>query len=123
KDGDTVADPDDKCPEVAGAKPDGCPPDSDGDGVADPDDEVIDVAGDPPDGCPPDADADRIPDATDECIRKPETRNGYEDEDGCPDEVPEKLTGVTGVMPGITFETNSAKITRESRPTLDETVK
>ncbi len=122
-DGDGVADDSDQCPDVAGAKPDGCPPDSDGDGVADPEDECIDVAGDPPDGCPPDADEDRIPDATDECVRKPETNNGYEDEDGCPDEVPEKLTGVTGVMPGITFETNSAKITRDSRPTLDETVK
>jgi outer membrane protein OmpA-like peptidoglycan-associated protein len=123
KDGDTVADADDKCPDTPGAKPDGCPPDSDGDGVPDPDDECIDVAGDPPDGCPPDADDDGVPDPTDECIKKPETDNGYEDEDGCPDEVPKQLTGVTGVMPGITFETNSAKITRESRPTLDETVK
>jgi OOP family OmpA-OmpF porin len=122
KDGDEVADADDKCPDDPGAKPDGCPPDSDGDGVSDPDDQCVDVAGDPPDGCPPDADDDGIADATDECIKKPETDNGFEDEDGCPDEVPEKLSGVTGVMPGITFETNSAKITKQSRPTLDDTV-
>jgi outer membrane protein OmpA-like peptidoglycan-associated protein len=122
RDGDTVADADDQCPDVAGAKPDGCPPDADGDGVPDPDDACVDVPGDPPSGCPPDADGDGVPDATDQCVNKPETHNGFEDEDGCPDEVPEKLTGVTGVMPGITFETNSAKITKESRPTLDETV-
>lgn len=122
QDGDTVADADDQCPEVAGAKPDGCPPDTDDDGVPDGEDRCVDQAGDPPDGCPPDADDDGVSDATDECVKKPETDNGYEDEDGCPDEVPEKLTGVTGVMPGITFETNSATITRESRPTLDHTV-
>ena len=122
RDGDTVADGEDQCPDQPGAKPDGCPPDSDGDGVSDPEDQCVNQAGDPPDGCPPDADDDRVPDATDECVKKPETNNGYEDEDGCPDEVPQKLTGVTGVMPGITFETNSTKITRESRPTLDHTV-
>lgn len=121
-DGDEVADADDKCPDTPGAKPDGCPPDSDGDGVADPDDQCIDQAGDPPDGCPPDSDDDGVPNAVDECVKQPETQNGYEDEDGCPDEVPATLTGVTGVMPGITFETNSAKITKESKPALDKTV-
>lgn len=120
-DGDGVADADDACPDEPGAKPDGCPPDSDGDGVTDDQDQCPAEAGDPPDGCPPDRDDDGIADADDQCVREPETPNGYEDEDGCPDEVPETLTGVTGVMPGITFETNSAKITRESRPTLDQT--
>jgi outer membrane protein OmpA-like peptidoglycan-associated protein len=41
------------------------------------------------DGCPdPDNDGDKIPDEQDECPDKPETYNGYKDEDGCPDEVP-----------------------------------
>jgi outer membrane protein OmpA-like peptidoglycan-associated protein len=123
-DGDGVADESDECPDKPGPGPSGCPAeDKDGDTVADADDKGPETPGAKPDGCPPDADDDGVPDPTDECIKKPETDNGYEDEDGCPDEVPGKLTGVTGVMPGITFETNSAKITRESRPTLDETVK
>ena len=46
-DGDGVADKDDKCPTVAGAKDNaGCPwPDTDGDGVADKDDKCPTVAG------------------------------------------------------------------------------
>lgn len=37
---------------------------------------------------PPDRDHDGIPDAKDACPDEPETKNGYQDEDGCPDEVP-----------------------------------
>ena len=35
-----------------------------------------------------DADSDGIPDIDDQCINDPETFNGFEDEDGCPDVVP-----------------------------------
>lgn len=35
-----------------------------------------------------DRDGDGIPDELDQCPDEPETFNGYEDEDGCPDEVP-----------------------------------
>jgi outer membrane protein OmpA-like peptidoglycan-associated protein len=120
KDEDGIADSSDKCPDEKGAKPDGCPPDSDGDGVPDDEDKCIDLAGNQPDGCPPDSDGDKVYDPEDECKTKKETRNGFEDDDGCPDKVPRRLRGAVGVLPGITFESNSAKITRESRPTLDE---
>ena len=35
----------------------------------------------------PDQDRDGIPDAIDKCPTKPETKNGYQDKDGCPDKI------------------------------------
>ena len=124
-DGDGFVGSDDKCPDQPGIYPDGCPDaDQDGDGVADSVDECPDEPGSPPDGCPgKDQDGDGIEDDVDDCVSDPETKNGYEDDDGCPDEVPKRLRGAVGKMDGITFETNSAKITKESKPTLDEAVK
>jgi outer membrane protein OmpA-like peptidoglycan-associated protein len=37
----------------------------------------------------PDNDADGIADVTDQCRLQPETKNGYLDEDGCPDTIPD----------------------------------
>jgi OOP family OmpA-OmpF porin len=122
RDGDGVADDADKCPDEPGAKPDGCPPDSDGDGISDDEDQCPDLAGDAPTGCPPDSDGDGVYDPVDDCPKRPETDNGFEDEDGCPDKVPRRLRGFTGVMPGITFELGSARIARSSKGTLDEAV-
>ncbi len=71
--------------------------DFDGDRVADGGDACVDVAGVPArEGCPeptlvavaptpPDADADGLPDAGDNCPRLPEDRDGFRDDDGCPD--------------------------------------
>jgi len=36
---------------------------------------------------PDDYDGDGIPDATDQCPQRPETENGFQDDDGCPDVV------------------------------------
>lgn len=36
---------------------------------------------------PADRDGDRVPDATDRCPTKPETFNGFADQDGCPDAI------------------------------------
>jgi hypothetical protein len=36
---------------------------------------------------PNDYDGDSIPDATDQCPQRPETENGFQDDDGCPDVV------------------------------------
>ncbi|MCB9570274.1 MAG: hypothetical protein H6710_24190 [Myxococcales bacterium] len=59
--------------------------DGDGDGVADSVDACPTTPGIADDGCPPlDGDGDGIVDAEDKCVHEPETRNGYEDEDGCP---------------------------------------
>ncbi|MDQ3264354.1 MAG: cell envelope biogenesis protein OmpA, partial [Myxococcota bacterium] len=41
----------------------------------------------------PDPDHDGIPSSVDECDEKPETRNHYRDEDGCPDTLPGENSG------------------------------
>ncbi|TDP76455.1 OmpA family protein [Bradymonas sediminis] len=82
RDGDGVADEDDKCPDVAGVpENDGCPADRDGDGVYDTDDKCPDVAGVPEnDGCPADRDGDGVYDTDDKC---PDVA-GVPENDGCP---------------------------------------
>jgi outer membrane protein OmpA-like peptidoglycan-associated protein len=126
-DGDGVTDAEDKCPQVAGVtssdpEKNGCPlppPDADGDGVPDADDKCPNVVGDGPDGCLLDTDGDHIPNRDDKCPDQAETRNGFEDEDGCPDELPEQVRKFTGAIKGIVFETGKATIRPESFPTLD----
>ncbi len=120
-DGDGFLDPDDKCPTEAGVAPDGCPiRDTDGDGVKDDQDKCPTQPGIPPDGCPdPDPDKDGIVGEADKCPTQPETVNQYEDADGCPDEIPEKIKKFTGVIEGIEFDVNLATIRAKSKPTLD----
>jgi outer membrane protein OmpA-like peptidoglycan-associated protein len=100
--------------------------DRDGDGVLDHDDYCPDVYGEAPRGCPQvcvdDSDGDGIPDPVDKCPLVPETRNGFEDEDGCPDEVPPEYGEVAGIMKGITFDTDRDTIKAESEPTIDRAV-
>ena len=84
KDGDGVADKDDKCPNDAGtAATMGCP-DRDGDGVADKDDRCPDAKGDATNhGCPVatvDTDGDGVPDTEDKCP----TVKGTAQNNGCP---------------------------------------
>jgi outer membrane protein OmpA-like peptidoglycan-associated protein len=125
-DGDGILDPDDECVDVAGVPEyQGCPiPDTDGDGILDPDDQCVDVAGVPEyQGCPiPDTDGDGILDPDDQCINEPETENGFEDDDGCPDEIPVEVARFTGVIKGIYFDTNKATIKKASTKTLDGAV-
>lgn len=97
--------------------------DSDGDGIYDDRDACVDVPGVAPDGCPPpDTDGDGILDDADACVDQPETRNGFEDGDGCPDALPAELAKFDGQIAGITFETGKATIQRSSLPVLDEAV-
>jgi outer membrane protein OmpA-like peptidoglycan-associated protein len=89
KDGDGVADDQDKCPTVPGPKEnDGCPwGDADNDGIKDNVDQCPEQAG-PPDnhGCPwGDADNDGLKDNVDKCPKEAEDKDGFEDTDGCPD--------------------------------------
>ena len=125
-DGDGILDPDDKCVDVPGVVEfEGCPiPDTDGDGILDPDDECVDTPGvDAYKGCPiPDTDGDGILDTEDKCIEGPETKNGFEDDDGCPDEIPKELEKFTGVIEGILFDTGKATIKKQSLPKLDNAV-
>jgi outer membrane protein OmpA-like peptidoglycan-associated protein len=122
---DSFLDRDDACPQVPGVAPDGCPiPDGDGDGFLDPDDACPDEAGIEPDGCPlRDVDGDGIYPPQDACPDEPETFNGFEDEDGCPDELPEEVKKYTGVIEGIYFDTGKATIRSKSYVTLDAAVK
>lgn len=92
-DRDGVLDRNDACPNEPGvASARGCPVrDRDSDGVADSDDACPNEAGPARTrGCPVvvDSDGDGIADPDDRCRLQPETRNGYEDNDGCPDVVP-----------------------------------
>jgi outer membrane protein OmpA-like peptidoglycan-associated protein len=88
RDGDGVPDIDDKCPDVPG-KPEflGCP-DTDNDGIPDAEDACPMQPG-PAEtqGCPvsKDTDGDGIPDDIDRCPLDPEDKDGFQDEDGCPD--------------------------------------
>jgi outer membrane protein OmpA-like peptidoglycan-associated protein len=118
-DGDGVLDNLDECKEVAGVKPTGCP-DGDQDGVLDRDDKCLDVPGVAPDGCPADSDGDGFIDAKDKCPNEPENKNGFEDDDGCPDEIPVAVQKFTGVIKGIEFDNGKATVRSVSKPTLDE---
>lgn len=149
-DGDGKNDLEDKCIDVASAEPDGCPPpDTDGDGVLDRDDACKTEAGTMPNGCPdldpdkdgvnipddkcpavagpvggcPDEDADGLADADDRCPKEPETKNGYQESDGCPDELPKAIKKFVGTIAGITFSSGSAKIAASSNATLNGAVK
>ncbi len=88
RDGDGVPDIDDKCPDVPGLPQfQGCP-DTDGDGIPDNEDDCPTQPG-PKEthGCPvsKDSDGDGIPDDIDRCPLDPEDKDGFQDEDGCPD--------------------------------------
>ncbi len=124
RDEDGFPDEVDECPDQRGVEPRGCPPvDSDGDGFFDDSDECPQQAGVAPAGCPPpDTDGDGILDADDRCPDEPETANGYEDTDGCPDELPQAVQEFTGAIQGIQFATGQATITRDSHATLDRAV-
>lgn len=125
RDGDGWLDRYDRCPTEPSDEPDGCPRDrdSDKDGVPDRIDACPEVWGDGAKGCPiPDQDDDGIYDKDDNCIDQPETRNGFEDGDGCPDEAPAEVKQLTGVIEGITFDSGKITIRKSSRPILDKVV-
>ncbi|HEX9104165.1 MAG TPA: OmpA family protein [Polyangia bacterium] len=123
-DGDGVVDRLDKCPSQPGPKENaGCAwPDSDGDGVSDNVDKCPDKAGPVENqGCPwPDSDGDGILDKDDKCPNQPETKNGYQDEDGCPDEVPAAVKAFSGKVEGISFANGKAVILPSSFAVLDK---
>jgi uncharacterized protein (TIGR03382 family) len=74
RDGDGLRDQVDRCPDVAGlAQHQGCP------APAAP-------AAPPAPPPPPDTDGDGVPDGEDGCPLEPEDPDGFEDQDGCPDD-------------------------------------
>jgi outer membrane protein OmpA-like peptidoglycan-associated protein len=129
-DKDGVPDATDPCPTEAedGAQPapsDGCPnKDPDGDGILVPDDKCPTEKGVAPDGCAiHDKDQDGILDEVDKCPDQPETKNGFQDADGCPDELPKEVAKFAGVIKGIQFDTGKATIRKDSNKVLDEAIK
>lgn len=100
--------------------------DRDGDRILDRDDYCPDVFGEAPRGCPQvcidDADGDGLANPVDQCPNEPESRNGFKDRDGCPDEVPPELADLTGIMEGITFDTDKDTIKAGSKPVIDQAV-
>jgi OOP family OmpA-OmpF porin len=121
KDGDGFLDPDDKCPDIPGVAPHGCPTgDRDADGFMDDVDACPDEAGVDPDGCPVgDTDGDGFLDPDDKCVDEPENVNGFEDDDGCPDEIPDEIKAFGGTIKGIYFDVNKSKVKPKSETVLD----
>jgi outer membrane protein OmpA-like peptidoglycan-associated protein len=101
---------------------DGCPDkDIDRDGIPVPTDICPNEAGVAPDGCPVrDTDGDGVMDPNDKCVKDPETKNGFQDTDGCPDELPKEVAKFTGVIKGIQFDANKTTIRPTSTGLLDE---
>jgi outer membrane protein OmpA-like peptidoglycan-associated protein len=125
RDEDGTADFYDECPDEYGEDENGCPVDrdGDGDGIKDSRDKCPKEWGDGSDGCPiPDKDGDGIFDDSDSCEDKPETFNGIEDADGCPDELPEEVKKFEGVLEGIYFDTGKSTIRKKSKPVLGTVV-
>jgi outer membrane protein OmpA-like peptidoglycan-associated protein len=108
RDGDGILDADDACPDQPGpAENKGCPwGDKDNDKVLDPDDQCPEVPGPVENhGCPMirDTDQDGIPDDLDRCPIDPEDKDGFQDEDGCPDLDNDK-DGITDQMDACPME-------------------
>jgi outer membrane protein OmpA-like peptidoglycan-associated protein len=121
-DQDGFIDDKDACPDVAGIAPVGCPD-------LDPDRDCVEAAADKcpnepgiqPDGCPDrDPDRDGVLAPADKCPDQQETKNGFEDLDGCPDALPEKIKKFSGVIPGIEFDLGKATIRPASNGILTE---
>jgi outer membrane protein OmpA-like peptidoglycan-associated protein len=129
-DGDGKLDHEDECPRRAATTADGCPvvdcpiKDRDGDGRTDASDKCPDEPAATADGCiDRDPDKDGILEGADKCPDKAETANGFQDQDGCPDEVPAAIKKFSGVIKGIQFARDKADITPGSKPLLDEAAK
>jgi outer membrane protein OmpA-like peptidoglycan-associated protein len=120
KDGDGIADGNDKCPTVAGlAKYQGCPiPDTDKDGINDEQDKCPTVAGLAKyQGCPmPDQDNDGVADEDDKCP----TRAGLASNQGCPEIAKEVIEKVNVAAKNVFFATGSYKLLAKSYKSLNE---
>ncbi len=67
-----------------------------------------------------DRDGDEFVDSVDQCPDEPETVNGFEDDDGCPDTIPQQLVKFAGTIQGINFKSAQATILPVSFKILDE---
>jgi len=70
-----------------------------------------------------DRDGDGVSDATDKCPDQPETKNGFADEDGCPDALPNAVVAVLRDAREIKFQTAKPALLPASSRTLDRIAK
>jgi outer membrane protein OmpA-like peptidoglycan-associated protein len=98
----------------------GCPADKDGDSIPDDKDQCPEVAGVAKyHGCPvPDTDKDGINDEEDKCP----TIAGPEHNSGCPEVTREQIKKVAEVARKIQFDFNKAELTPSSKTVLNEVV-
>lgn len=100
--------------------------DRDADGVMDSLDGCPNEPGGAPGrGCPvhdADALAGEAALATDRCPNEPETMNGYQDDDGCPDVIPLRMSAREALMPVVVRMQGSA-IDPGALPRVDETIR
>jgi outer membrane protein OmpA-like peptidoglycan-associated protein len=122
RDGDGVADKDDRCPDVPGlVSLKGCP-DTDGDGVADIDDKCPDTPkGWKVDatGCPVDTDGDGVPDAIDKCP----TVAGPKENNGCPvEKTAEEIEAEKMKVDPVYFDFNKSLVKADQTGKIDKLV-
>ena len=70
-----------------------------------------------------DSDKDGVPDEEDKCPNEKETINGFEDDDGCPDEGPAKVIVEQGrirILETVKFKTGSAELDPQSHSILNQ---
>jgi len=105
------------------------PPDRDGDKIADADDRCPDRAEDidgfeDRDGCPDiDNDLDRVLDIADRCSDEPELYNGYADDDGCPDSVPAEVDDLRGTIEGLLYADGETAVRDSAMPSVENIAK
>jgi len=129
RDGDSVPDAQDVCPDVAGdssatAAKRGCPPDRDGDGIADANDRCPDEKGvATPDlarfGCPFDSDGDGFVDPVDACPNEKGEANEDPKKQGCPKSVRVEGSQIV-ILQEVNFATGSDTISPDSFSLLDQ---
>ena len=112
-DADGVLDVTDECRDVPGIAPTGCPTRIRR--VLDRDDQCIDVPGIAPDGCPQTATATASSTRRDKCPNEAENKNGFEDDDGCPEEIPDAVKKFTGVIRASSSRPTRARSARPRR--------
>ena len=104
---------------------DGCPDaDNDADGWVDVSDACPNEAGGEKstDGCKPifDADSDGFTDDNDACVNAAESKNGYRDDDGCPDIKVALVNGLVVADGKLELEPGAAKLTAASMALISE---
>ena len=62
-----------------------------------------------------------MPDKTDKCPKKAENRNGYQDDDGCPDVMPQEILDLTKKpLYGVSFKRKTGEVNaRKSKRALE----